>query len=200
MVTYMNFYILRYLRLPGASSTFIFLRGCMKLSLLSLLVAGLLLVCLSGCDSNTAASSRPELKEPPAQDASRGGASAQAESAPAGELTREMLIHHRFVLKRVDGVDFPAQERMPVLEFGEGLHVAGSVCNRFVGAGNLQGNVLSVGKMAFTKMLCVDENLNRLEGEVGKMLEKGATLTLKDKILTLSGEGRTLEYELNDLR
>lgn len=199
----------------------------MKLSLASLIIVGLFAIGLTGCETDPAAQPAEMQKAPQPQDtpkpaapqspsqenppASKGQASqgpvpagpAAAPAAPAPQqqvaLSEKDLLHHRFVLKTADGVDYSTKERVPTLEFNEGFRVSGGICNRFTGQAKLEGSVLTVKQMASTKMLCVDQALNALETTFAVMLDKGVAVTLADNVLTLSGDGHVLVYELRDL-
>ena len=115
-------------------------------------------------------------------------------------ITQQDLIHHRFVLVSADGKDFSAKDRVPSIEFNEGLHISGAVCNRFTGQGRLVGNVLTVEQMASTKMLCVDPDLSELESLLARMLSEGAELRLGgdgQRLVIRQGKHKLI-YKLSD--
>lgn len=118
-----------------------------------------------------------------------------AVSACAGVPAREDLAHSGFVLVSVDGVPFTGDTRVPEIAFSEDFRVSGSVCNRFVGQGELADGVLTVKQMASTKMLCASEELNRLEADISAILMAGARVSLTGDVLTLSRDGRVLVYK-----
>ena len=113
-------------------------------------------------------------------------------------ISRQNLLHHRFVLVSSDGKNFSAKERVPSIEFNEGLHVSGAVCNRFAGQGRLVGNVLFVEQLASTKMFCMDPDLNELEDLLVRMLSAGAELRLDGQSLVVRQGGHELLYKLSD--
>lgn len=108
------------------------------------------------------------------------------------------LSNRRFVLESVDGKAFTSANRTPDIAFGENFRVQGGICNRYTGQGVLAGNVLTVKQMASTKMLCVDDALNKLETQFAQMLHAGAEVTLDGKTLTLRQGGHTLVYTAAD--
>ncbi|NHB91073.1 heat shock protein HslJ [Photorhabdus cinerea] len=109
------------------------------------------------------------------------------------------LQHHRFVLVSVNGESAKNQDgRVPTLEFGEKMHVSGSMCNNFMGQGKLKNGVLTVKDLASTQMLCADDKLNKWDYLIGKVLADGVKVTLKNQKLTLSHDDNTLVYKLKD--
>lgn len=118
---------------------------------------------------------------------------------PAGaSVTKEQLLHHNFVLTSIDGKAFTGKEQVPSIEFNEGFHVSGGVCNRFMGQGTLENGVLRIEKMASTMMMCPDQKLNELESTFAAMMGAGAAISLEGKVLTLKEGNRTLVYTLKD--
>ena len=117
----------------------------------------------------------------------------------ASGVNKQDLLHHAFVLAGINGKPFVKKERLPTLEFTEGFRVSGAMCNRFTGQGELENGVLTVRQMASTRMLCADQELNRLESDFSNMLMDGATVTLSGKTLTLGREGYVLEFILHDV-
>lgn len=118
--------------------------------------------------------------------------------AGAKAPSREDLMHRRFVLSEVDGKAFSGAERVPDIAFDENFRVYGAVCNRYMGQGELAGDVLTVRQAASTKMLCGDDELNNLETLFHQMLQAGAKIDLSDASLTLRQGGRALTYTLRD--
>ena len=113
-------------------------------------------------------------------------------------ITQQDLLHHRFVLVSSDGKDFSAKERVPSIEFNEGLHISGDACNRFTGQGRLVGNVLTVEHLASTKMFCAGPDLNELESMLARMLSSGVELCFDGQILVIRQGGHELLYKLSD--
>lgn len=109
------------------------------------------------------------------------------------------LQHHRFELLSVDGQTVPAaQGRIPEIEFGSNLHVSGQMCNRFMGQGKLENNVLTVKGLASTMMLCPDENLNKWDHVISDVLNNGAAVSLNENKMVLKQGKHTLVYRLKD--
>ena len=119
-------------------------------------------------------------------------------SACAGVPEQSKLLHHNFILTEVNGTAFIG-EKIPNIQFGEGLKVSGSVCNNYIGQGELIGDKLFVRELASTKMLCPDQDLNELEFAFGNMLMAGATISYNWNTLTLVGDGYRLKFKLQDL-
>lgn len=109
-------------------------------------------------------------------------------------LSSKDLEHRRYVLESVDGKPLTASQRQLDISFGENLHVAGSMCNRFMG----QGKVLKVDGMASTRMLCAEPELNQLDNLIGELLTTGATVDVKPQSLTLKNPQHTLVYKQAD--
>lgn len=120
--------------------------------------------------------------------------------APARQagLTKQMLLHHNFVLTSINGRVFTGTERIPYIEFTEGFRASGRMCNQFTGQADLAGNTLSVKQMASTRMMCPDAELNQFENDFSQMLMEGAKITLDDNMLTLTGNGHVMIFRLQD--
>ena len=113
-------------------------------------------------------------------------------------ITQQDLLHHRFILVASAGKDFSAKERVPYIEFNEGLRVSGAVCNQFTGQGRLAGNVLTVEQLVSTKMFCMDPDLNELEHLLARMLSEGVELRFDGPNLMIRQGGHELLYKLLD--
>lgn len=133
-----------------------------------------------------------------AQPANNNGNTMEQPQEPAAALTEKDLLHRRFTLKTMNGKDYSQKERVPDLEFLEGFRVSGGWCNRFSGLGKLADGVLSADKMVSTKMMCVDEDMNRMDFLFPQMLQKGARIRLENNVLTISGDDLELVYEASD--
>ncbi|WP_336295311.1 heat shock protein HslJ [Cronobacter dublinensis] len=120
-------------------------------------------------------------------------------TSSSSHITRETLQHHRYVLQTVNGAPLDATRRVPELSFGEQMHVSGSMCNRFMGQGELHGDTLKVNGLASTRMLCAEPQLNELDKLIGEMLSQGATVSVEKQQLTLHYRQYTLVYKLADL-
>ena len=122
----------------------------------------------------------------------------------ANPLGVKDLLHWRFVLKTADGKDFSGTERPVDLEFiqspdaAEGRQVAGSICNRYSGNGNVENGLLTVKRLMTTRMLCPDQQLNALEQLFAGMLEQGADVTFMDRSLILRQGQHELVFEAAD--
>ena len=120
-------------------------------------------------------------------------------TSSSSHITPETLQHHRYVLQTVNGAPLDATRRVPELSFGEKMHVSGSMCNRFMGQGELHGDMLKVNGLASTRMLCAEPQLNELDKLIGEMLSQGATVSVEKQQLTLHYRQYTLVYKLADL-
>ncbi|EOC0209052.1 heat shock protein HslJ [Cronobacter dublinensis] len=120
-------------------------------------------------------------------------------TSSSSHITPETLQHHRYVLQTVNGAPLDATRRVPELSFGEKMHVSGSMCNRFMGQGELHGDTLKVKGLASTRMLCAEQQLNELEKLINEMLSQGATVSVEKQQLTLHYRQYTLVYKLADL-
>lgn len=121
-------------------------------------------------------------------------ACATGQAGPQSGLGPEDLLRKNFALASVNGKAWAGRERVPTLQFNEGLRVSGQVCNRFMGQAQLKKGVLTVPQMASTLMMCADEDLNRLEGQFAALLRAGAEISLTGDRLTLRGGDLTLVY------
>ena len=110
-------------------------------------------------------------------------------------VTDSQLRNQRFVLQSVDGQSLPAGENPPELAFGEKMQVTAKMCNRFMGNGSLNNGKLKVSKMAATKTICADSQLNALDSTLGAMLNTGAEVDLTATQLTLATATQSLVYQ-----
>ncbi|ELY2906128.1 heat shock protein HslJ [Cronobacter dublinensis] len=120
-------------------------------------------------------------------------------TSSSSHITPETLQHHSYVLQTVNGAPLDATRRVPELSFGEQMHVSGSMCNRFMGQGELHGDTLKVNGLASTRMLCAEPQLNELDKLIGEMLSQGAMVSVEKQQLTLHYRQYTLVYKLADL-
>ncbi len=125
------------------------------------------------------------------------GCAQSGDKAPP--VTAQDLQHHRFVLQSVDGKPLTGIKRVPELSFGENMHIAGSMCNRFMGQATLTGDTLKAKGLGMTMMLCVEPQLNELDHMINDMLTTGAQTSLEKQQLTLKTSQHTLVYKLADL-
>lgn len=110
-------------------------------------------------------------------------------------VTDAQLRNQRFVLQSVDGQPLPASQTPPELQFGEKMQVTAKMCNRFMGDASLDNGKLKVSKMAATRMLCADPQLNALDSTLNDMLNTGAQVDLTASQLTLATATRSLVYQ-----
>lgn len=110
------------------------------------------------------------------------------------------LLHRHFVLQSVDGKTIGGDKnRMePGIEFGEKMHVSGAMCNRFMGQGELQNNILKVEHLASTRMACIDPARAALDPIITDVLSQGAEVSLIKGQLTLKNANHTLVYQQKD--
>ena len=112
----------------------------------------------------------------------------------SGGVSAKDIAAKTYVLQSVNGVEFAGKERTPEIQFNETLWVTGQVCNRFMGQGTLQGDVLTVPEMASTMMFCADPQLNDMEREFASLLRQGAKVSLRGNALSLSNGTTTYRY------
>jgi heat shock protein HslJ len=110
----------------------------------------------------------------------------------------EQLQHHRFVLESVNGKNVTSQKPLE-LSFGEKMHISGNMCNQFTGEGKLSDGKLKVKKLAMTRMMCTDPQLNQLDNTLSAMLHDGVQVDLTENQLTLGTSNDSLVYKLADL-
>ena len=99
--------------------------------------------------------------------------------------------------KRIDALFVQADKPLQ-LDFADGRVGVANACNRMGGGYSLEGESLTVARMASTMMACTDPKLMALDGEIGKRLEGASKLTLltgDTPTLTLAnGAGDTLVF------
>ena len=154
----------------------------------------------------------PSIAQPSLAPSEQAGDDADTSASVSGETPTVLevplgvkdLLHRRFVLKTADGEDFSRTERPVDLEFiqspdtAEGLQVAGRICNRYSGHGNVENGLLTVKRLMTTRMLCPDQQLNALEQLFAGMLEQGADVTFKERSLILRQGEHELVFEAAD--
>lgn len=89
------------------------------------------------------------------------------------KITTADLINHRFVLIKFNNEDV-SPDKQAEIEFTEDMNVTGKMCNRFVGKTILENDTLKSNGLAMTKMLCNDEQLNKLDNIIGQLFADGA--------------------------
>ena len=148
---------------------------------------------LESLGSREPAQARPEEERPKA-------------SEPRNYDWPAALAHHNFILHSFDGRELPekdpegAPRAWPNLSFGQWPEVTGRLCNLFRG----QAEVTAEGRLkifaAATRMMCLEESLNRMESVFHRITALGAEFSLSSdgRVLTVSGEGHTLIFHLRD--
>jgi heat shock protein HslJ len=79
--------------------------------------------------------------------------------------------------KRIDAL-FVRADKPLQLDFAKGNIGVANACNRMGGGYSLEGESLTVARMASTMMACSDPKLMALDGEIGKRLEGASKLVL----------------------
>jgi heat shock protein HslJ len=113
--------------------------------------------------------------------------------SPGSAPIPETLENRVFALYSADGREFQGRNR-PTLAFDAGLRVSGSVCNRFTGPGELKDGILTLKNPVSTRMLCLDDELGRLEELIAGLLTGGAELRRDGDKLLLLRDGHILVY------
>lgn len=120
----------------------------------------------------------------------------------ADAVTEQDLQHHNYLLTSINGKAFatPDNAMSPNIEFGENMHVSGSMCNNFFGQGQLKDGVLTATGVGMTRKFCADDTLNTLDHLISQLLEKGAKVILQNngQKLILSDNTTVLEFKLKD--
>jgi heat shock protein HslJ len=85
------------------------------------------------------------------------------------------IIGHRYVLARINGE--PASFARDVfVEIDSQFGLTGRICNTFRGPADYREGILKAGNLASTRMLCLDENLSKLENDLFQALRDGVSL------------------------
>lgn len=122
-------------------------------------------------------------------------------SSQQNSVKESDLLHHSYTLTSVDGIGIENSSKHPEplnIEFGENMHISGAMCNNFMGKATLKDNVLTTSQLASTRMVCLDEQRNRLDQIISDVLNKGARVDLNQGNLTLTTPEHTLVYRLKD--
>ncbi|MCS3430652.1 META domain-containing protein [Klebsiella sp. BIGb0407] len=109
-------------------------------------------------------------------------------------LSPQDLVNNRFILQSVNGTPFVAKnkEKIPELSFDENLQMSGVMGNYFSGKATLSGDQLKTEGLAMTRMLSHNPQLNELDVQFDKMLNKGAKISFDGYELTLKNNEYTL--------
>lgn len=114
------------------------------------------------------------------------------------KVTEKDLLHHHFVLIKANGQDI-SLDKQADLEFGENMSIAGKMCNQFAVNVTLKNEVIKGSGIAMTKMLCNDEQLDKLDSVIEQLITEGAHITLDKDQLILKNNDNELTYKLKDL-
>lgn len=116
----------------------------------------------------------------------------------SNKITETDLLYHRFVLIKANNVNI-SSENQPELVFGENMHITGKMCNNFSSQVSLKDDVIKGSSIAMTKMLCNDEQLDKLDLIIEQFITKGAKISLNKDQLILRNNDDELSYQLKDL-
>jgi heat shock protein HslJ len=123
----------------------------------------------------------------PAADTEPAPASTMASPAsaatPAASDANADLVRYHWRLqdatdangKRIDAL-FVRDGKPLQLDFADGRVAVANACNRMGGGYSLEGESLTVARMASTMMACADPKLMALDGEIGKRIEGASKL------------------------
>ncbi|MDR2869445.1 MAG: META domain-containing protein [Deferribacteraceae bacterium] len=130
-------------------------------------------------------------------------AACATKSTPAETLiaTDADLVHHRYDLVAINDQQIETVDnvRQPRVEFNEGMQISGIVCNSFSGVLTLTDGSYQ-GMVAATRMACFDETLSKAEEVLFKALSTGADFEITGNEMSITHEGETLHFILNDYK
>lgn len=111
------------------------------------------------------------------------------------------LLYHRFALVQANGnkVNVEQDQEIPYIEFNENFNISGKMCNNFSGQAIYKDNKITSDNLVSTKMLCPNDELNKLDYMIDEVLKRGANVTLKNNQLTLKSGNDTLIFNLRDV-
>jgi heat shock protein HslJ len=146
-----------------------------------LLPALALLPLLAGCPEKSSGASPADTAPAPA---STMASPASTAAPPAFDANADLGRYHWRLRdatdangKRID-VLFVQVDKPLQLDFADGRIAVANACNRLGGGYSLEGESLTVARMASTMMACADPKRMALDGEIGKRLEGALKLTL----------------------
>ncbi|PHM53944.1 META domain-containing protein [Xenorhabdus sp. KK7.4] len=114
-----------------------------------------------------------------------------------GNVTAKDLQHHKFALVSVNGENVSNKEDTKLsITFGKNMFVSGTMCNNFMGVGELKDNVLIVNNLTKSDIFCVNDKLNKWDRVIIDILTHGATVSLQNRQLTLKNNRNKLVYTL----
>ena len=110
------------------------------------------------------------------------------------------LLHHHWVLEKVNGKTINTEHFKPDMEIGENMRASGVAgCNRFFGNAELKGGMFRIEKMGMTMMACPPP-IDDIERTVGQTFAEWSKISLAGEILKLESKDHTLEYRLDDYK
>jgi Heat shock protein len=108
------------------------------------------------------------------------------------------LLHHRFVLIKANNDNISSENQLELV-FGENMNITGKMCNHFSSQVSLKDGIIKGSAIAMTKMLCNDEQLDKLDLTIKQLISKGAHISLNKDQLILKNDNDKLIYQLKDL-
>lgn len=116
----------------------------------------------------------------------------------SGKIKDTDLMHHHFVLIKANGQDV-ALDKQADLEFGEKMTITGKMCNQFSGQVTLKNDEIKGVGVAMTKMLCNDDQLDKLDIVIDQLITNGAKVELTNNQLILKNKENELIYQVKEL-
>ncbi|MGO2347566.1 MAG: META domain-containing protein, partial [Providencia sp.] len=80
----------------------------------------------------------------------------------------QKLVHHNFVLTKVNGKTIRYKQTLPSISFGENMFTSATMCNEFNGIASITDSKLLVTSISKTELECVDEDLSKLDILINK--------------------------------
>ncbi|MCX8729116.1 META domain-containing protein [Gilliamella sp. B2969] len=115
----------------------------------------------------------------------------------SGKIKDTDLMHHHFVLIKANGQDV-ALDKQADLEFGEKMTITGKMCNQFSGQVTLKNDEIKGVGVAMTKMLCNDDQLDKLDIVIDQLISNGAKVELTNNQLILKNKDNELIYQVKE--
>jgi heat shock protein HslJ len=114
-------------------------------------------------------------------------------------VTQGDLQHHRWLLESINGVRPAEAEPMPELDFGERMHVSGSLgCNRYTARAALRGPYLVFSDVDHEARRCTGPSLE-MERVMLETLGSEPSVTIDERrYLNLVANGIELQFRLED--
>lgn len=117
-------------------------------------------------------------------------------------VTEEDLIHHRFVVTKINHNDI-SFEKTAYIEFGENLTINGKMCNDFMAKATFDNYRLNTTNFNISKQItCNNQQLNQLDLLITQLLTNRPTIKLIEQenklLLSLTDNVDILTFELKD--